>query len=137
MHYSGHFQSYYLLLLVIYVTAGAPNRVFSCASSFSMVNGSIETKFWRKIEKNLKNPYFSQFPWLDVAIFMPKICLNWPNMVHLVPRERYFDGQVCFFKFLGPLNGEYWREMRKKSKNQFFMSHFRLSRSVQDAKNLI
>ena len=51
MHYSGHFQSYHLLLLVIYGTAGAPNRVFSCASSFSMVNGFIETKIWRKIEK--------------------------------------------------------------------------------------
>ena len=82
-----------------------------------MLMGPLKLKFGGKLRKNLKNPFFSQFPWLDKAIFIPKICLNWPNVVPLMPPERYFDGQVCFYKFLGPLNGEYWKKMRKKSKN--------------------
>ena len=45
--------------------------------------------------------------------FIPKICLNWPNVVPLVPPERYFDGQVCFYKFLGPLNGENEKKVTK------------------------
>ena len=121
----------YMALLV------PPIEYLVVLAHFQWLMGPLKQKFGEKLRKNLKNPFFSQFPWLDMAIFMPKICLNWSNVVPLVPRERYFDGQVCLFKFLGPLNGEYWKEMRKKSKNRFFMSHFRLSRSVQDAKYLI
>ena len=80
---------------------------------FQWLMGPLKQKLGEKLGKNLKNPFFSQFPWLDMAIFMPKICLNWPNVVPLVPPERYFDGQVCFYKFLGPLNGENEKKVTK------------------------
>ena len=89
---------------------------------FQWLMGPLKQKFGEKLRKNLKNPFFSPFPWLDMAIFMPKICLNWSNVVPLVPRERYFDGQVCLFKFLGPLNGEYWKK-REKSQKIVFSCH--------------
>ena len=89
-----HFSKYIIVAIFTvnicsywsYGTAGAPNRGFSFASSFSMVNGSIETKIGGKIGKNLENPVnFHGWMW-------PKFCLNWPNVVPLVPPKRYFDG---------------------------------------------
>ena len=53
---------------------------------------------------------------LDLAISRPKTCSSWPNVVLLVLTVRYFDGQVPFYRFLGPLdtkNLEKWEKSQK------------------------
>ena len=60
-----------------------------------------------------------QFPWLDMAIFRPKTFSHWPNMALPVPPKRYFDWQVCFYRFLGLLDRNNWEKVRKKSKSDF------------------
>ena len=87
-------------------------------------------------DKKLENPFFRQFPWLDMGIYRPKNPFNWPNIALNVSPVRYFDGQVGFHRFLGSLDVNNQKKMRKKSKNPFFRPHSRTSRSLQSAKNL-
>ena len=41
-------------------------------------------------------------------------------MVPLAAPERYFDGKVGFYSFLGPLDRENGKKLRKKQRNLFF-----------------
>ena len=73
-------------------------------------------KNWEKIKKSI----FRQFLLFDKAISRPKTWSYWPKMVLLVFLVRYFDGQVHFYWFLGPLNTKNWKKLRKKSKKMDF-----------------
>ena len=83
-------------------------------------------------EKKLKNPFFRQFPWLDMAILRPKTCPHWPEMAFPVPPNRYFDWQVYFTGFWVHCTKKNGGKVRKKSKSDFsdlvsgFQGHFKL-----------
>ena len=52
-------------------------------------------------------------------------------MVLLVPPVRYFDGQVCFYRFLGPLDTKNGEILRKKLKKIDFLGihgHFEVQK---------
>ena len=87
-----------------------------CAHRFL---GPLDRKNWKELRKKSKNRFFRHFSWLDMAISRTKTCSHWPKMVLLVPPVRYYIGQVCFYRFLGPLGTKYWKKLRKKSKNNF------------------
>ena len=74
-------------------------------------------KIGRNWEKRKKMIFHALF--MDMDLSWPQTCSHWPKMVVLVLPVRYFNGQVCFYRFLGPLDTKYWKKLRKKSKNDF------------------
>ena len=87
----------------------------------------VSTGFWvhwikevgRIWEKSKKKWFFSQLSWLNMAISRPETCSHWPRLALLVPPGRYFDGRVCCYKFLGPLNTKNWKKLKKSQKIDF------------------
>ena len=69
-------------------------------------------KIGRNWEKRGKMIFHALF--MDMDLSWPQTCSHWPKMVVLVPPVRYFNRQVCFYRFLGPLGTKYWKKLRKK-----------------------
>ena len=93
-----------------------PVRYFDGQTGLHRFLGPLDRKNWKESRKKSKNRFFRHFSWLDMAISRPKTCSHWPKMVLLVPPVRYFDGQVCFYWFLRPLDTKRRGKMRKNEK---------------------
>ena len=100
-----------------------PVRYFNGQVCFYRFQGPLDRKKWKELRKIEKNQFFRHFPWLDMDLSQPKTCSHWPKMVLLVPQVRYFNGQVCFYRFQGPLDTKYWKKLsiqRRPIKMRFF-----------------
>ena len=96
-----------------------PVRYFDGQVCFYWFLGQLDTESDKKLRKKSKNPFFRQFPWLDMAILRPKTCPHWPEMAFPVPPKRYFDRQVCFYRLLGPPDQKNGEKVKIKSKSDF------------------